>query len=117
MEKLFSLMLKDLHLNFLYHSRGVLVCQFLCLYLWKVPMSHHNGITSQKHHFSIEFGEGGGAPELATETEIHWVWKIEKRLQCRNNGTVWPTVKSINWGLKLEVFNKEVQENGLICMD
>ena len=32
-------------------------------------MSHHNGITSQKHHFSIEFGEGGGAPELATETE------------------------------------------------
>ena len=43
--------------------------------------------------------------------------KIEKRLQCRNNGTVWPTVKSINWGLKLEVFNKEVIENGLICMD
>ena len=32
-------------------------------------MSHHNGITSHKHHFSIEFGQGGGAPELATETE------------------------------------------------
>ena len=36
--------------------------------------------------------------------------KIEKRLQCRNNGTVWSIVKSINWGLRLEVFNKEVIE-------